>query len=191
MKKVIKSIRSFLKKPFSDQRGSAALEFAMLAPIFTTITLGSVEMINLHRATSQAVTAVNAQADLVSRVNAMDDTQRDIVYAAAIAILDDFGSQAPVGLRITSLQRENNGDFTVLWSVAKNMTQEPDGSTYMPPAEQQLFVRNNETIILSELTFKYTPPIARAVGNFQRSYHYYAVRSPRFVPRIPYPPQDP
>ena len=168
-----------------SERGSAAAEFALIAPVLLTLMLGALEIIDLYRAHSKATLASNAVADLVSRTSAMDNTERDLIFAAANAVLDIYGTGVDVEMVVTSIERDGT-DYTVCWSEANGHgTARTAGDAFDIDAEGTPPIRDGESIILAEVGFTYTPRITDLMVSDMR-FDRFAFRSPRYVPEIAY-----
>jgi len=172
------------------RQGTAAIEFVFIAPVMLLILFGSIEVVDLYRAERAATLSVSALADLTARTRGMDDTQRDIVFAASGAMLAPFNDDTTVGMRLSSLLNDD-GDYEVQWSVTNGhgpAAFEP-GDTY----ESSMFgdppARDGDTIIVSELNFDYTPRLSRFVVN-SVSFDRIAYRRPRYLPAISYPSEE-
>lgn len=174
------------------RRGTAAIEFAFIAPLLLLILLGSIEAVDLYRAQRAALVSVNSLADLTARTKSMDDTQRDIVFSASKQLLKPFDDGAPVSLVITSVQADSDGDLTTRWSVANaNGTAHKVGDPFTLPNPNDVPpVLDGDTIVVAEMSYTYRPRLTHFIMS-SLEFSRVAYRSPRYVPRIPYPPVDP
>ena len=175
-----------------DRRGSAAIEFAFVAPVLVMILLGSIEAVDLYRAQRAAVVTANTVADLTSRAKVMDDDEIALITAAAETLLESYVAISNVRIIITSVQADSDdGDQWVRWS-ASNISGAAynDDEAFDPEMELNAPLRNGDTMIVAELSFSYAPRMSSFM--FQSiTFERFAFRSPRYVPRIPYSPQDP
>lgn len=133
-------LRSFRK----DNRGVAALEFAIIAPILILLFLGTIEIslaISVDRKISRVSSAV---ADLVTQ---HEDQNFDTDYLNAMANIADrimYPYDDELRISLAGIQIINNQP-RVVWSWAKNTSKVAVGSSYTVPAS----IREDGTYLLA------------------------------------------
>jgi len=143
-----------------DERGVAAVEFALLAPVLVMLFIGIVEIchaVTIDRRVSQAA---HSTADLVTQ-------KQDLCTADAADIMNIVGqllapyNATPLNIAIIGV-RVNGTDTTqgtVTWSYSYNGASAPStGGTYALPAN---LIGPGRTGVVSVASYPYTAPIFR------------------------------
>ena len=164
-----------LKKFSDDEKGIAAVEFALLAPLLLTLMLGALEITQSIWADSKVEQATSTIGDLVSRTPIMTDNEyRDIGDAGPLVLRPNpqndlkFVVTSVIGCLADGNDPDSDLDYYVLWSrtwqggtlsgsphvVDEKFTNQPEA----------LEVADGDTLIITEGTYNYTPTIARQVG---------------------------
>lgn len=101
---------------FSDDRdGVAAVEFAMLAPLFIFIYLMSFQLTVGFSVANNASRAASLIADIVTQQATTDVADLDDMYALAQAIMTPYSTD-DLHLKISGVSVDVNGDETIKWS---------------------------------------------------------------------------
>ena len=133
-------LKSFRK----DNKGLAALEFAIISPILILLFLGTLE-ISLAIAVDRKVSRVSsAVADLVTQHEEQDFDQAFLDAMADIADRIMFPYDDELEIAIAGIQITNNQP-RVVWSWGKNTTAPAVNSVYNVPAS----IRQNDTYLLA------------------------------------------
>lgn len=154
-----------------DQRGVAAVEFALLAPVLIAFYFGMAEFCQGYMAQKRMGHVSAMVADLVS--------QEDIVTTAALDDIFDIGGlimkpfpTAALQQRVTSVTR-TAGVAKVDWSRGDGMTARVVASTVALPAD---LIENGQSIIMSEATYDYDSPADYLMPTVTRFSHTYYLR---------------
>jgi Flp pilus assembly protein TadG len=160
---VMRRIRTFRQ----DNKGAAAIEFALIAPIMIGLYVMLNETASGLRAARKVTMAARIMSDLVTQATEVNNTYRDDVFNSITPIMAPFnGSLASI--RITSIRFDAAGKGYVDWSEAQGT-----GLTAHPrckPTEVQtppnplgqvnvpagLKVASS-SVVLAEVQFAYTP----------------------------------
>jgi Flp pilus assembly protein TadG len=138
------------------QAGSAAVEFALIAPFLIALYTGSVEVVQgiiINRQVglvASTVANITAQYTTISAANDIPD-----IFNAASQILAPY-STTPLKVVVSSIQIDSSSKATVLWSKTKNGTARTAGSTITVPAS---LVVPSSGLVLAEVTYGYTPGV--------------------------------
>jgi Flp pilus assembly protein TadG len=142
-----RSIASLLR----NERGSAAVEFAVIVPIMMAMFFGTVEF-SAGIAVDRKVTLVaRTLSDLTSQSNCVTQTDLDGFTATGKAIMTPYPS-TPLLSTITSVYVDDNLDAKVKWS--KGSAPKADNTTVSVPAGLKV---KDTYLILAEVEYLYQP----------------------------------
>ena len=180
----IKKITSF----FNHEEGTAAIEFALIAPIMIVTFIGTVEISNAWLEKERVEAATETVADLIA--------QETIVTEASIAQIISITrgnlnnrQLAAIDIVVTAVRTEPNpgtGDpeSLVSWSESKTGAGTYTIGDIFPETLPAGIANNYETIIYTELIYNYNSLIGRFIQGtigFDRNY----INRPRYSSDIP------
>jgi Flp pilus assembly protein TadG len=139
----------------SDQRGVAAVEFALLLPLMVTLYLGTAEISQGISADRKVTMTTRTVADLVSQVSAINNAGMTDILNASSSVMAPFSTNGLV-VTVTSVNIDANSKATVAWSDSFNGTARVVGSTITLPTA---LVAPNSSVIWSEVSYLYKPTI--------------------------------
>jgi Flp pilus assembly protein TadG len=148
-----------LRKVARDQRGTAAMEFALLLPLMVVLYLGTVEISNGIAVDRKVTLTARTVADLVSQVSVINNSAMNDIMAASVAVMYPYSSNT-LKVTVTSIKIDANSKATVEWSDSYNGTPRPKNSTVTVPAA--LLVPNT-WLIWSEVEYNYTPTVGYVI----------------------------
>jgi Flp pilus assembly protein TadG len=145
-----------------NERGAAAVEFALILPVMLTLYIGTLEASALI-STDRRVQVVNGTiGDLVARANKeIRGTTLLDYFRAAENILSPY-STATLEQTVTLVAVAANGTTAVRWSrrytagASNHVTGHTTGSAFTLPAET-IAVARGSFVIVSETRYTYTP----------------------------------
>lgn len=148
-----------------DVRGTAALEFAELAPILLLMLLGSIEV---SRAVSMdrrfgMVTAMTG--DLITREATIDDTQLDAIMNIITFLMKPYDSSSLKAVVLSVKANPTNAaDTKVDWAYSyPNGTPKPANcSAYTLPAN---LVAAGGSVVVVETKYSYQPLFLSYIGD--------------------------
>jgi Flp pilus assembly protein TadG len=155
-----------MKRFVRDQKGVAALEFALVIPILISLYFMLNETASAMRAARKVTIVSRVMADLSSRSSDITNANMSDIFASAVPIMSPF-TTAGAGFRITSIRFDATGTGFVDWSE-DNGTGLPKyadcASTVPMPGRGTISVPEglripNSSLILAEAKVKYTPVI--------------------------------
>ena len=142
-----------------DQRGIAAVEFALLLPLMLTLYLGTVEVSQGISADRKVTMTARTVADLVSQTTTINNAGMNDILAASTAVMYPFSTNN-LKVTVTAVNIDANGKATVTWSDSYNGTARAVGSTITLPAA---LVVNSSSLVWSEVQYIYTPTIGYVI----------------------------
>jgi Flp pilus assembly protein TadG len=180
-----------------DQRGAAAVEFAMLLPVMITLFFGVVETTLALVCRADISQMAATAADLISQVNTATSADLTNVYAAAGTVLYPYYSGGATGkptIRITSVVYDSTSATpTTSGKVAWTCTQ--NGTGTLTPASRSLnstvtfsqpLMVANGSVIVAEVAYNYASPTTQTiVGSINMTNNFYT--KPRRIAQIASP----
>jgi len=181
-----------------DQKGLAAVEFAMLLPFMITLFFGVVETSLALLCRADVSIMASTTADLTSQADTLAKSDISNVYSAAGTILYPYydpsvtGSAKPT-IRVTSVIWDTVGQSTTIGKVSWTCTQSGSGTltptsltvggTFTLP---QALLATNGSVIVAEIAYRYASPTSQVITgaiNFTNNFY----TKPRRVLQIPAP----
>ena len=170
-----------------NEKGVAALEFALIAPFMVILYMGSVELHFALSADRRVTDLASATADLVTQ-SADISGQMPNIFQAASTYLTPYGI---TGLRITvtSICHDKNDVGKVDWSdnFQGGVHSYSHGDTIPLPLDgngNPVLTAKGTSLILAEVTYDYTSPLGHYVNNSTFSDHYYLRPRLRDTPSV-------
>lgn len=163
-----------LRRLTRDKRGSAAVEFAFLAPLLTLMLLGTIELgraINMHRVFTMAT---DSTGDLVAREQYVGTSSTDAqtnlnsMMLSIKQLMQPYDSTS-LALGVISVQASptNASDTRVVWSYSYNGYTVPSKcATYALPAG--LLAQGGSTIVV-ESTYIFKPLFTNVIPGMSGS----------------------
>ncbi|MGV8929865.1 MAG: TadE/TadG family type IV pilus assembly protein [Brevundimonas sp.] len=161
-----------------DQRGVAAVEFALLAPILIFFYFGLAEFCQGYMAQKRMGHVAAMVADMVAQEEVTSSVKIDDVFAIGDLIMNPFPTTT-LEQRVSSVTR-TAGVARVDWSHGTGMEPRAVNSTITLPAD---LIANGESIIVSEATYDYDSPADYLMPSITRFSHIYYLR-PRTVDKV-------
>jgi Flp pilus assembly protein TadG len=144
-----------------DNRGLAAVEFAMVVPIMFFLFVGAVEFSQALTVDRRVSQSASSTADLVARVDKFNNTgEVDNVLKIVEQLMAPY-DLAPLTVSVISVQAKQKGtsgaaEMRVSWSRNnKGQTPYPANSIYSHIPEGLLAA--GESVIVGEASYNYTP----------------------------------
>lgn len=110
--------RSFIRRFARENRGLAALEFALIVPVMLFSLLGAVEITNGMLVNRKVTQTASTLADLVSQDIDITTAERNTIFAAAEGLLASVVTPN-LRMRVTSIVADKDGKTSVDWSQSQ------------------------------------------------------------------------
>jgi len=145
-----------LSRFFSDQRGLAAVEFALIAPIMILTYCGLAELSIAMMAERRAAHSASVVADLVAQSGTISTTDLTDIYTVGNAIMAPFPSST-LKMRITSVTADVNATPKVSWSQGHGLTAFTKTNTVVgfPPN----LLTAGDSVIQADVQYTFTSPL--------------------------------
>jgi len=137
----------------SNQRGVAAVEFAMLLPVMITLYIGGVEISRMVSVDRKVTLTARSVADLVAQSTTVTNNEMTNILNAANAVLAPYLS-ANAKVTVSSVKIDADKKATIEWSDTCHGTARAVNSTItLSPA----LATPNTWLIWAEVSYTYTP----------------------------------
>ena len=138
-----------------DQRGVAAIEFALIAPVAISLYMGFAELTMAMMASRRIAHAASVVGDLVAQSPTIATSDLTDIFQVGSQIMSPF-TATPLKMRITSVVADVNGIPKMAWSKGSGMTAMPAGAVAgFPPT---LLVAG-DSVIQADVSYSYTSPL--------------------------------
>jgi Flp pilus assembly protein TadG len=164
-----------------DQRGAAAVEFALIAPVMVFIYFGLVEVCEAVLAERKANHVASEIGDLAAQATTLSASDVTDIFSLGGSVLAPF-TATNLQMRISSLSPNSSNQLAVVWSCGSGMSKLAVGTTKTIP----ISVSSGDSIILSEVTYTFNSPLRYALPNGLTYNETFYLR-PRQVQQIPDP----
>lgn len=149
-----------LKRFQRDERGIAAIEFALLFPVMLLLYFGAVEVTTAFLANGRASHVASVVGDLVTQTPSVKKAEMDDIFDVGTSIMQPFPATS-LKLRITSITADpGTGTPKVIWSYARGMTKSPTGPASGFPAG---LLAASESMIQTDVEYTYTSPVQQTL----------------------------
>jgi len=151
-------VRDRLARAGRDQRGIAAVEFAMLLPFMLTLYIGAVEVSQMVAADRKVTLAARTVADLAAQATTINATDMANILTAATAVMAPF-PDAKVKVVLSQVKIDAEGKATIAWSQHYHSAAHAVNQTVAVPAALKV---PNTFLIWGEAEFEYMPLVGGA-----------------------------
>ena len=144
-----------------DDRGVAAVEFALVAPILICAYLGMAELTLGLMASRRTEHLAATLGDLASQSDNLTAANLTDLWAIGASMLQPFSTTVGLRMRITEVTMGTNNQATVYWSQASSSwTKLTTGAAVPQVTTAQISA--GQFLIMTEVQYDYVSPI----GNF-------------------------
>lgn len=160
MRKIVQRIAAQINGLKRDDKGIAAVEFALVLPILVIMLLGTVELGQALTIDRRIIQAASSSADLVAQAETIDNNELSTIMNLMESIIEPYDS-APLQINIISVVADAAGDTTVSWSYSKGGG-EPyaPGSAYSMTGGLANLISPLTSVIVAEVTYNFVPSIS-------------------------------
>lgn len=148
-------LRGSAAKFEQDEKGLAAIEFAILAPLLISMYLGLAEVASAVAVNRTVSHSANVVGDLASQVTDIDKTDMEDVLTATLRVLG-VADPSNITVQIDSISRDASGKDTYVGQSTLN-----SGAATLPSfnssSVDETLLNENAGIIVARVAYKYTP----------------------------------
>jgi Flp pilus assembly protein TadG len=145
----------------ADERGSVAIESAIIFPVLVLIFLGMVEMSQAFTVKRRVQNVANSTADLVAQSQTVTTSDLNDIASIGAQLMLPFSSTG-LTLTITSVAEDTQSKVTVQWSCSwsslsssANCTATGSAYTGLPSG----LLNPGQSVIIGRVAYPYTPSI--------------------------------
>lgn len=159
-------MRSFVRSMAQNNKGVAAVEFAMIAPIMLMLLIGTLEMGTAYTIDRRVSAIASSVADLVAReTDTMDDAKLFVMSDKIARSLLEPYNFAPIKIHVVSVKSDplDATNTTVHWSRSYKAGDADMTSTTSPYAPRSAFtvpvglMAAGSYLVAVEVTYDFTP----------------------------------
>lgn len=164
-------LRSRIRALAGDQRGVAALEFALLAPLMVMIYFGLSELTEGLMASRKTAHVASAIGDLTAQAPGLTPLQIGDIFNVGASLMMPFPTAGNIlKQRVTSVTVDANNIPRVDWSQATaGYTALAKGSAVtlplapkaLPTDPDKPFIGVGQSVVMAEAHYAFTSPVAR------------------------------
>ena len=167
---------------WTDARGVAATEFAIVSPFMLLLYIGGVELGNGLAMNVKVTATAHSVADMVSQNTQVSPSQMSGILAASTAIMAPYpvksGSTSLMTITVSGVSTDSKGNATVQWSTSTSGAGRTVGQQMTLSQFTATDPNNpnnaNISLILSEVSYDYTPNLGYTIaGTVQLTDSYY------------------
>lgn len=179
---MIAALRRKVRSLGRDTQGNFAVELALAVPVMAALVLSGVEVTRFVMLNQKIERTSVSVADLISQAESLTVNDIDNVFQATAGVMSPFDLLANGTIIVSSVSAEGGSAPLVNWQRSygepgnASTVGASGASATLPPGFE---VRDNESVIVAEVHFGYTPLIADSVIGNKNLYNF-AVFRPRF-----------
>jgi Flp pilus assembly protein TadG len=145
-------MKNLFKRIQKDNQGTAAIEFALIAPILVLMFIGVVELSNYMSVIRKISAAAHTAADLISQETDLSNTELNVLFKASRLVINPL-DETILTLGAASVRYDVNDASPVLdWSGNYNA-----GSVSGATSLATGLGAAGESVIIVTATYAYTP----------------------------------
>ena len=158
---------------WTDVRGVAATEFAIVVPFMLVLYIGGVELGNGLAMNVKVSATAHSVADMISQNTQISTSRMDSILSASTAIMAPYPVTSASGgslmtITVSGVSTDANGNATVQWSRSTNSSgARPVGQTMSLSsftADPKNPTNANISLVLSEVSYDYTPNLGYTIS---------------------------
>lgn len=153
-----------MRHVLEDRRGSAAVEFALIAPIMLLLYFGMADITQGLLANRRAGHVTTAIGDLVAQSSSLKQSQIEDIFDLAAPLMNPMQT-ATLSIRVTSVSIDANKAATVAWSQARGDNLAALGQGTTATGVPTAMALPGESLVRADTKYIYTSPLQKALPN--------------------------
>lgn len=152
-----KSVSTRLPRKYrEDERGVAAVEFAIIAPIIIAIYLGLAELSMILDVKRQVSHSASVAADLATQTSQLNDTDSADMISAVLRVAD-VPETANYTVHMESFDRDSSGNVVSLGEVVFNTGGESNLPSVDVASLSTDVLDEDSGLVVARVSYEYTP----------------------------------
>jgi Flp pilus assembly protein TadG len=139
-----------------DQRGAAAIEFAAVGSLMVFVWVGCAEVVAGIGQKQRVTVAARTVADLATRFESLNNTDKDIVMGAGSVVLRPDSATGKFRVTLVAVDIDQNGVAKVGWSETTGTAAAHDPNSALALPSDVLRVPNSQ-LIWCQVSYEYKP----------------------------------
>jgi len=172
------------RRLWTDVRGVAATEFAVIVPFMLVLYVGGVELGNGLAMNVKVSSTAHAVGDMVSQNTAISTARMQAILGSAKAIMapypvTDASGASLITITVSEVSTDSSGNATVQWSQSTSTTggrpkNQPMTLSSFTAPDPKNPSNANISLILSEVSYNYAPNLGYSItGTVKLADSYY------------------
>lgn len=164
-------LKNEFKRGLHDKSGIAAIEFALIAPIFIILYIGLAETSFAIGTDREVSHAASVAGDLTTQLDVVSQSELEDVLAAALTVMNlDPSDRGSVNIEIASYSKDSSGtvDRIGYATMGPAIPAGPTIDTLANGLNDQL-LSDVSGVVIARVEYEYTPPITRFVNTVRLS----------------------
>ncbi len=153
-----------LMRFFRDGRGTAAVEFAFVAPLMILLYCGLAELTQGMMADRRASHVASTIGDLVAQDTQVSQSDINDVFKVGQAVIAPFPA-GTLSMRITSVVANSSGTPQVSWSKNSGTALPALAAGATVTGLPTGLIAANESVVMAEVRYTYTSALQKALPN--------------------------
>ena len=147
-----------------DQKGVAAVEFALVAPVLILFYFGLAEATQATMAERKTIRLASSIGDIVAQRNAWTNTELNDVFAMGEVLMRPYPATTELKICVASLVASPgpNSVKTVAW-VKKHNAPADCPNKGDPATVSSDLLGANQSVIMSKVSYTYTGPTSKVI----------------------------
>jgi Flp pilus assembly protein TadG len=160
-----------IQRLLTDRRGTAAVEFALLAPLMVMMYFGTAELTEGLMANRKVSTVASTIGDLTAQAASTTPSAMTDIFNVGKTVMQPYHTDsAQLRMRVSSVTVDAGGTPKVDWSqgsvgltaLAKGATVAlPLATKANPNAPNTPFIPAGQSVIMAEARYQFASPVAR------------------------------
>ena len=177
-------MRSIFNHFIKDNRGSAAIELAIILPMMMTLFLGVVEISNFVLINQRTEKMTHTIADVVAQGETITIAEMDNILSATSEIMKPFPFNERGHVIITAVHREPNDTPKVAWQyegggTLTNANSNFGSQGFNSPLPPGFILNEKETVIIAEVYYAHQNLVTNMFNGNNPQLYKYAFYKPR------------
>ncbi|ODT88067.1 TadE/TadG family type IV pilus assembly protein [Phenylobacterium sp. SCN 70-31] len=140
----------FVRRAAKEERGAAAVEFALIFPIIFALNIAAAEALQVYQVQRNVAHIAAVMADITAQARTITDGELQDVLQASTSIIHPFPT-ASLQQRVASLSANSSGSVSVDWTARRDY-----GSSAAPTIPSG-YLAANESVIVTDVIYDYRP----------------------------------